>query len=1731
MFRLRSSWVIALAIAGLMRSPIAHAQLVVGVSEDEEYVKFIDVATNTPTDLFRPLDSVIGGAGGDGPEGIAADNANRLFYWQYIDNLYRTYWDNKDANGYMISEKIADMQCTTCTSVTSMDGITYVNGILYGVRNLDSATSGLEGIYTIDPGTGVATLIFEFASDPGIGDDLNIDARGLCQDPNSGLFYFYNNDNNDANSGLNGQGAGIYSIDIDNVLGGGAFAIAMVGPTPTITSLCSNCGTDGFPDIDGMVLGNGKIYLLTDQPGDFLVFDIATSLFELNILNPWTTTETAAGGTWAPDANGPPAGVADLSVSLSATHDGLDFPSGLDVGLGEQIVYTLTNYSNGALDATSMSYELNLSGTAGINIVSAIGTASSPTIMGNTVSGSLAPFNVGSQETVTITVDTVSAGTLSATATVAAGGSPADTIQINNVKTHNGSIRVFPDVNALFFANLTAIGGSSAVPGQPFNFLELSSSSSNAFRQISRSPDGNYIVFLGHNNTGSSTDDMVMLGHNGTYEMIAQQATTPAPNGELMDSMILTPLMSVNNAGQVAFANDTLGSTSTDETIIRYNGDGTFALIAQEDSVVPVYTAEGLRYDGDMDSPMIDSNGDVSFRLSTLLNAATTENQVVLGTSGNSVIAREGLDIPLNQAGGGTLPWETFDSETFWADATGSNWLVQGDLTGTSGDDILVVNGSVVLQEGQGVPGLTGTIPTPGTSAGIIFPRMFSNGDWSCRGTTSDSDQDFVVIGNGTTFSVFAKWGDELETGSGETWSDADGWSRTFFAVARNNQGDTVLSGRTSNPNLGRNAAAVLYRDEDGTKSVVLREGDPIDLNGNGIFDDNAWLRSFVEGEAVLTDAGEFIAHVEYTDSSAPDSTGSVTGKAIVHLMVNASPQAAGADIFVTKTADTSFVDHVGGAITYTVNVCNQGPNDATNVMMNDTLPAEVTFSSATNGAMESGGVVTANIGTLAPFECATFEITVVTNAEGTPTNTASATTSTSDPDMMNNSGSAEVTIENQVDVGLSKIDNGGAPVGQQYDYTITATNAGPAPATNVLVRDSLPAQVSFVTASLPFVQNGQDIDVTIPNIPVGGQVEYTITVTALAQALVTNNLTLVSLDQVDTNAANDTFSLDTINGFAADLSITKVDSGLTNLGDDITYTLEVANAGPAEATDVVVTEFLPAGITLVSVSTAYNDLGGGTIEITYPSIASQASEQITIVVTPLSAATYTNTVTVTANEVDPDDGNNSALTLTRVGDFRDVTVVYTEISGDPTAVVPGARDVNGDLTFAEFNSVEDLEVSPDGTAWFLQASNNLGSDLSDLLMIGGGTTGDVLAQEGQTVPGGDVGEVWDFMDGNAGFNNVNDLAFNARARGGSSTLDNEKVMSRINGVVSLEFQQGDTLTGALTTGDVPAPDALIGNSIGLVHLLDDGRIGWYCTPITNVSSFYYPLLGYDLTVYLQSRANQIDGVNWDSFDSSDAFRTTPDGMHTLILGDDEGSTTSDLVLVYDGVVVLREGNPIGSIGTLADVFATKLAANGDWFARGDDAANDDWAVRNGVIIAETGASVLGGAETWGDTLTIVNGNRVGDYIVGGNTSEPDTDFDTVLVMNGDTLVLREGDPIDLDGNGAFDDNVFIGAFQADDSFITDDRLLLSLITLRNSEGTSLGDAFIQVDLSTGGCPTVAGDVDGDGDGDGADVQGATECILTGGASGGACACIDYDSSGMSDVGDIAAFVADLLDN
>jgi uncharacterized repeat protein (TIGR01451 family) len=133
---------------------------------------------------------------------------------------------------------------------------------------------------------------------------------------------------------------------------------------------------------------------------------------------------------------------------------------------------------------------------------------------------------------------------------------------------------------------------------------------------------------------------------------------------------------------------------------------------------------------------------------------------------------------------------------------------------------------------------------------------------------------------------------------------------------------------------------------------------------------------------------------------------------------VNGLPAIKIVDLALSKfdSADPIFVSQ---NTTYTLFVKNiNTPVSATGVVITDSLPASMTFVSATTSQgslitppVGSTGIVTANIGTLAPLGSATVTITVKANSAGVITNTATSSATETDSDASNNTASQSTTV------------------------------------------------------------------------------------------------------------------------------------------------------------------------------------------------------------------------------------------------------------------------------------------------------------------------------------------------------------------------------------------------------------------------------------------------------------------------------------------------------------------------------------------------------------------------------------------------------------------------------------------------------------------------------------------------------------------------------------------------
>jgi len=419
---------------------------------------------------------------------------------------------------------------------------------------------------------------------------------------------------------------------------------------------------------------------------------------------------------------------------------------------------------------------------------------------------------------------------------------------------------------------------------------------------------------------------------------------------------------------------------------------------------------------------------------------------------------------------------------------------------------------------------------------------------------------------------------------------------------------------------------------------------------------------------------------------------GDVDTIAVCDIGAYEAPPVISADLDLTKTDSVDPVS-VGSAFEYNLTVTNNGPDDASNVTLIDTLPADVDWQSATpsqgscvHSGEPLGGTVTCTLGTITNGANATIDIGVVApNTTGVINNSATVSADEPDPDTSDNTAAEDTTvIDPSANLNVTQVEDiDPAGINLPFVYTVTVTNPGPADATSVTLVDTLDGAVTF-QAAVPSqgscAEAGGVVTCDLGNLNNGSIATIDITVIAPATPQTVTNTAVVSAAEPDSDPSDNTSVEDTgvVDPQPADLELTKIDVPDPVVGGNpLTYTITIDNLGPGPATLVQLTDTLPPSVIFVSATPSQGSCSqtggppGGTVDCALGTIVSGAGATVTIVVTaPATAGTITNIASVSAVQSDPNLANNSASVDTAVTIIGDADLLLSKSdSPDPVLV------------------------------------------------------------------------------------------------------------------------------------------------------------------------------------------------------------------------------------------------------------------------------------------------------------------------------------------------------------------------------------------------------------------------------------------------------------------------------
>ena len=254
----------------------------------------------------------------------------------------------------------------------------------------------------------------------------------------------------------------------------------------------------------------------------------------------------------------------------------------------------------------------------------------------------------------------------------------------------------------------------------------------------------------------------------------------------------------------------------------------------------------------------------------------------------------------------------------------------------------------------------------------------------------------------------------------------------------------------------------------------------------------------------------------------------------------------------------------------------------------------------------------------------------------------------------------ANITAQVDLSVTQTQVTNP-AYLQSTLRYEIQVANTGTHPATNVVFIDTLPASVTYISASASDGSNCSHTNGTLTcNLDnIASQSSTLITLDVIPNdTLAKTNAASVSAYEFDPVLINDSYTSVTEVSPTVDLSISVANlPESVNVGDSYSYSLQVENLGPSDASNVSLTESLPATLLLTATESTLGECSLSTNLLTCPlgSLTSGQSSTVTVTVSSIADGTALHTATVNADQADlttSNDQTGASVTIHPVADL-----------------------------------------------------------------------------------------------------------------------------------------------------------------------------------------------------------------------------------------------------------------------------------------------------------------------------------------------------------------------------------------------------------------------------------------------------------------------------------------------
>ncbi|CEH32906.1 DUF7507 domain-containing protein [Romboutsia lituseburensis] len=432
-------------------------------------------------------------------------------------------------------------------------------------------------------------------------------------------------------------------------------------------------------------------------------------------------------------------------------------------------------------------------------------------------------------------------------------------------------------------------------------------------------------------------------------------------------------------------------------------------------------------------------------------------------------------------------------------------------------------------------------------------------------------------------------------------------------------------------------------------------------------------------------------SEVTMTYKQSPDSP-VITKTIYSNTVITYDPYA---QINLVKTADKSYAA-VGETLTYSFTATNTGNTAAINTLFADIIQSEASF---VPGSVLVNGVSKPDynpqtgftLGTMQMGQVVTIEFKVTVNSLPVPnTIKNNATISfiyyvdpTQQPVTKTSTSNTVTTVINSYSATLTKsVDKMYATIGDVLHYTVTATNTGTIPLTNVNFKDIIQNGATFVSGSVvvdgtSYPNYNPNTGFTISNVLPGGNVVvmFSATVTSVPVPPKIDNTANITFKYqlsptspyIDGSLTSNTVTTN-INKMAV-TNTKSVNKAYATVGDTLTYTSVIANNGNVNISNTQFIDTVPEHTTFVAGTvkidgTSYSDYDpnlGFTVGVITPGSHVTVTFDVTVDSVPSNGYITNTSILNYQYKIDPNGpyilGSSTSNTVTTYINLGDLTV------------------------------------------------------------------------------------------------------------------------------------------------------------------------------------------------------------------------------------------------------------------------------------------------------------------------------------------------------------------------------------------------------------------------------------------------------------------------------------------